>query len=50
MRKTPEYPLHFTVGMTGCAFSILLNQYFKYGDEGGNFLFSKLGKLQWDLL
>ena len=43
VRKTPEYPLHFTVGMTGCAFSILLNQYFKYGDEGGHFLSSELG-------
>ena len=32
---SPEYPLHFTVGMTGCAFSILLNQYFKNGTEGG---------------
>jgi len=39
----PEYPLHFTVGMTGCAFSILLNQYFKYGDEGGSILFNTLG-------
>ena len=41
----PEYPLHFTVGMTGCAFSILLDQYLKYGDEAGNVLFSALGKL-----
>ena len=40
----PEYPLHFTVGMTGCAFSIILDQYFKYGDEAGNSLFNELGK------
>ena len=35
LRSSTEYPLHFTVGMTGCAFSILLNQYYKNGTECG---------------
>ncbi|CAK8685039.1 unnamed protein product [Clavelina lepadiformis] len=33
VKKQPEVPLHFIVGITGCAFAILLNQYAKYGGE-----------------
>ena len=29
----PEFPIHFTIGMTGCAFSILLNAFFASGGE-----------------
>ncbi|XP_076809591.1 cytosolic phospholipase A2-like [Clavelina lepadiformis] len=31
--KLPELPLHFSQGMTGCAFSILLQDYLKNGNE-----------------
>ena len=33
VRKFPEYPIHFTIAMTGCAFSILLNAYLSTGGE-----------------
>ena len=31
--KCPEFPLHFVIAMTGCAFAILLNSYYETGCE-----------------
>ena len=33
VKAYPEFPIHFTIGMTGCAFSILLNSYLAGGGE-----------------
>ncbi|CAK8682180.1 unnamed protein product [Clavelina lepadiformis] len=33
VNKRPEFPLHFSQGMTGCAFSILLQTFLKDGNE-----------------
>ena len=33
VREYPEFPIHFTIGMTGCAFSILLNSFLATGVE-----------------
>ena len=44
VRPCPEYPLHFTVGMVGCAFSILLNHYLKFGDETESLFMKKIGE------
>ena len=33
VRQCPEFPLHYTIAMVGCFFSILLVTYFKKGGE-----------------
>jgi len=45
VKAYPEFPIHFTIAMTGCAFSILLNSFLASGGElDGNFI-EFVGKL-----
>ena len=44
VREVPELPIYFTIGMTGCAFSILLNSFLANGGELSKDFSSYLGK------
>ena len=44
VNKFPEFPVHFTIAMTGCAFSILLNSFLARGVEMHEDLATDIGK------